>query len=73
MRLAGEPARRLSRPFRDSAIIYGVLSIIIVVVATLTGGDLTTSFAVAAAFFVGATTWSWWRLRERLARERSNR
>jgi hypothetical protein len=74
VRLAGEPPRRLPKhPFRDSAILYGVLSIIVVGVTALTGGDLAKGVAVAAVFFVGATAWSWWRLRERVARERGNR
>jgi membrane protein implicated in regulation of membrane protease activity len=57
------------RPYRDSVIVYAVFSLIIVGVAVLTGGDLTKAIVVAAAFFVIATAWSWWRFRERIARE----
>ncbi len=57
------------RPFRDSAIFYAVLSLIIVGVAALTGGDVPKASLVALAFFAVATVWSWWRFRERLARE----
>jgi membrane protein implicated in regulation of membrane protease activity len=57
------------RPYRDSVIVYAVFSLIIVGVAVLTGGDLAKAIVVAAAFFVIATAWSWWRFRERIARE----
>jgi membrane protein implicated in regulation of membrane protease activity len=57
------------RPYRDSVIVYAVFSLIIVGVAALTGGDLTKAILVAGAFFVIATGWSWWRFRERIARE----
>jgi Flp pilus assembly protein TadB len=55
------------RPYRDTAIFYGVLAAIVVVVALVTGGDLSRALVIAAAFFVVATGWSWWRFRERLA------
>jgi len=51
-------------------IIYGVLALVIVVVSGLTGGGWTRAVIVAAAFFVGATAWSWWRSRSRLEQER---
>jgi Flp pilus assembly protein TadB len=53
------------RPYRDSAILYAVLSLAIVLVAWLTGGGLVRAVLVAVAFFVVATGWSWWRFRER--------
>ena len=57
------------RPYRDSVIFYAILSGLIVVVAALTGGDLAKAGIVAVGFFVIATAWSWWRFRERIARE----
>jgi membrane protein implicated in regulation of membrane protease activity len=51
-------------------IIYGVLALVIVVISGLTGGDWTRAVVVAAAFFLGATAWSWWRSRRRLDQER---
>ena len=74
MRLPGEPPPQLPRhPFRDSAILYGVLSVIIVVVSFLTGGGLARGIVIAVAFFVVATGWSWWRFRGRLAQEQGER
>jgi membrane protein implicated in regulation of membrane protease activity len=61
---------RSPHPFRDSAIIYACLAVLIVVVATLTGGGFAKAVAIAAAFFVGATGWSWWRVRRRPQQER---
>jgi len=57
------------RPIRDSLIIFGVLAILIVVFATLTGGDLARALFAAGAFFVAANAWTWWRVRRRTDRE----
>jgi membrane protein implicated in regulation of membrane protease activity len=69
MRLPRDNTSVPKRPYRDTVIVYGVFAAIIVGVAALTGGDLKKAVAVAVAFFVIATAWSWWRFRERLARE----
>jgi hypothetical protein len=59
--------RRLPKhPFRDSAILYGVLAGIVVVVGGLTSGEMVSTIAIALAFFVLATGYSWWRFRRRL-------
>jgi hypothetical protein len=59
--------RRLPRhPFRDSAVLYGVLAAFIVAVSLLTGGGFGKGLAIAVGFFVVATGWSWWRFRQRL-------
>jgi membrane protein implicated in regulation of membrane protease activity len=64
------PKRRLPKhPFRDSAILYGVLAAIVIVVGTLTSGDVLNAVAVALAFFVLATGYSWWRFRRRLEQQ----
>ena len=60
-----------SRRMRDSLIAYGVLAILIVVIATVTGGDMARALFVAAAFFVFASAWTWWRARRRAGRERA--
>jgi hypothetical protein len=49
--------------------MYGVLAIVIVVVAKFTGGDMARAILGAAAFFVAATGWSWWRFRRRVGPE----
>jgi membrane protein implicated in regulation of membrane protease activity len=63
--------RRSRHPFRDTVIMYGVLAIVIVVVARFTNGDMARAIFGAAAFFVVATGWSWWRFRRRAEQERS--
>ncbi len=50
--------------------MYGVLAIVILVVAKFTSGDMTRAIFGAAAFFVAATAWSWWRFRRRVEQER---
>jgi len=50
--------------------MYAVLAIVIVVVAKFTGGDVGRAILGAAAFFVVATAWSWWRFRRRVEQER---
>ncbi len=58
------------RPYRDTVLFNLVLATLIVVVSWATGGDLGRALVFAALFFVVATAWSWWRFRQRLARER---
>jgi membrane protein implicated in regulation of membrane protease activity len=58
------------RPYRNTAILHAAFSVIIVLVAWLTGGDLGKAVVVAVLFFVVATTWSYWRWSKRLEEER---
>lgn len=53
-------------PYRDTAVVYGVMAIVLVAAAALTGADVARAAVVAVAFFVVATAWSWWRFRERI-------
>jgi Flp pilus assembly protein TadB len=67
-RRSRDPERPLpKRPYRDTAIFYGVLAAIVVVVALVTGGSIGRALVIAVLFFGVATGWSWWRFRERLA------
>jgi len=60
------------RPYRDSALLYGGLAVVVLIFAALTGTDLVKAGLVAIGFFVAATAWAWWRLRSRI-RERATR
>jgi hypothetical protein len=57
-------------PYRDTALVYGVMSVIVVVLAVLTGGDVSNAIVVAGLFFLAATLWTWrhWRNRLRVRR-----
>ncbi len=55
------------RPFRDSAIFYGILAACLVGVTYATGGGLVKAIIVAVGFFVIATAFTWWRFRVKLA------
>ena len=61
-------------PYRDTFLVYGALAVIVVLVAWATGGGLWKALAVAAAFFIAATGWNTYRLRQRAreARARSS-
>jgi membrane protein implicated in regulation of membrane protease activity len=59
-----------ARPYRNTAIFHAVLAGLIVLVAWLTAGDIGTAIVVAIGFFVVATSWSFWRWRQRLEEER---
>jgi hypothetical protein len=68
------PARREliplpKRPYRDSALFHFALGFLLLLVAWLTGGDLTRAVIWATLYIVVATTWSWWHFRQRLRRE----
>ena len=54
------------RPYRDSVLFHGTLAAVLVVVAFITAGSLARALAVAAAYFVVATAWSWWKFRQRI-------
>jgi type VI protein secretion system component VasK len=58
-------------PYRDTAIVYGALAILLVVIALATGSDLARALITAAAVFVAATLWSWRLWRNRLRDERA--
>jgi membrane protein implicated in regulation of membrane protease activity len=57
-----------TRPYRDTALVYGVMAVLLVALAWLTGGDPVRAMLVAVVFFVVATAWSWWRFRRRILR-----
>jgi hypothetical protein len=52
-------------PYRDSAIAYGVLGAIVVLIAWLTGSSPARSLAGGVGAFVLATAYTWWRMRTR--------
>jgi membrane protein implicated in regulation of membrane protease activity len=54
-----------AQPYRTAALVHGLLAVAIVFVAWLSGGDIATSLAVAAGYFVVATAWTWFRFRQR--------
>jgi hypothetical protein len=56
-------------PYRDSAIVYGVMAVILVVLAGVTGGSLVKATGAAIVFWTVACAWSWWKFRRRI-RER---
>ena len=67
------------RPFRDTALFYGALSIVFVLIVWATGGALLPRWdderhevgglLIAAGFFLFATGYGWWRFRQRLRLE----
>jgi hypothetical protein len=59
------------RPYRDTAILHGVLAAILFGVAALTGTSLAKSALVAVGYFVAATAWSWWRFSVRIRASRA--
>jgi Flp pilus assembly protein TadB len=57
--------RRSRRPYRDAALAYGGLGLLVVVIAYATGSSLLRSVVGGVAAAVLATAWTWWRLRQR--------
>jgi hypothetical protein len=55
-----------AHPYRDSALVYGIMGVLLVVVAGLTGGSIVRAAVAALLFFTLATAWSWWRFRKRI-------
>ena len=81
MRRAQAPLPK--RPFRDSAIFYGVLSILFVLIVWATGGAVLPRWddeqrevgglTIAILFFLVATSYSWWRFQKRIEEEESKK
>ena len=59
----------MTRQLRDSAILYAVLAVLVVIVAAITGGNVVEAAVLAAVAFVVAMGWTWWRFRARAQRE----
>jgi hypothetical protein len=57
--------RRSTRPYRDSALAYGGLGALVVVLAYASGSSLLRSLVGGVAASVLATAYTWWRLRRR--------
>ena len=57
--------RRSRRPYRDAALAYSGLGVVVIVIAYATGSSFLRSFLGGFAAAVLATAWTWWRLRQR--------
>jgi hypothetical protein len=57
-------------PYRDTALVYGGMSTVVVLMALLTGGDLVKAVVIAGLFFLAATLWTWRHWRNRLRAQR---
>ena len=59
------------RPYRDTALVYGGMALVVVVIAVLTGGNVVNAVVIALVFFIAATLWTWRTWRNRLRDENS--
>jgi hypothetical protein len=57
-------------PYRDTALVYGVLALLIVLFAWVTGGNVGRAVLIAAAAWVAATGWSMIRVWQRRGDEK---
>ena len=55
-----------AHPYRDTALVYAGMGVVLVIVASLTGGQAFRAVVAALIFFVIATAWSWWGFRKRI-------
>ena len=58
-------------PYRDTAIVYGGMAVVVVLVSVLTGGDVAKAILIAGMFFLVATLWTWRNWRNRLRAQRT--
>ena len=58
-------------PYRDTILVYAAFSIVLVLVAWLTGGGVKRAAAVAVLFFVVATAWTSYRFHSKLREQRA--
>jgi membrane protein DedA with SNARE-associated domain len=71
VKLPDEPLPR--HPFRNSAILYGILAAAVIGFGLLTDNAVTETIVIAVVFFVLATGYTWWRFRQRIQREGARR
>jgi hypothetical protein len=55
-----------AHPYRDTALVYAGMGVVLVVVAWLTGGQALRAVGAAVIFVVLATAWTWWGFRKRI-------
>ena len=72
LRWEGAQRTRPAHPYRDSAIVYAILTGLVVGVTALTGGSMRAALVIAPVLFVVATAYSWWRWRQRDREEARN-
>jgi len=62
------PDRPLPKhPYRDSAIAYALLAVVLFAVVVATGGSVVKGVIGAVAVFVASTAYTWWRWRAKIA------
>jgi hypothetical protein len=59
------PRRRRPRPYRDSALTYAFLGLVVIVLAVVTGGRVLWAVVGGVGAFLLATAWTWRALRKR--------
>ena len=57
------------RPFRDSALLYAGMAIVVLTLVFISGGNMAVAIPVALGCFVVATGYAWWKLKQRLEEE----
>ena len=55
-----------AHPYRDAALVYAGMGVVLVLVASFTGGQTFRAIVAALIFFVIATAWSWRGFRKRI-------
>ncbi len=61
-------------PYRDTAIIYGCMAAIVFVLGVATGRwSLWKVAALSVGFFLAATAYGWWRVREKIEAQEKER
>jgi uncharacterized membrane protein YeiH len=58
------------RPYRDTALVYLGFAVLIVVIATATGGGLVRALVIAGLFWIAATAYGVVSMRRRIAEAR---
>ncbi len=58
-------------PYRDTLLVYAGLAAIVVLIAWATGGGVVKAVVIAGAFFLVATGWTTYRLRQRALEEKA--
>ena len=70
LRWEAEPRPVPKRPYRDTVLVYLGFAVVIVVIATATGGGFVRAVVIAGLFWAAATAYGLVNMRRRIARAR---
>ena len=68
-KLSHPPPALTKHPYRHAAIAHATLAVVIALLGWATSSHVGRTLLMALGYFIVATSWTWWRYRDRERRE----